>query len=455
MRPAKFLILVFLSVLSQISTGQNSLLSIDSLYLNKIEGFYKNADQIRSSAWPGMTLSPICVFRNNGPAFLYNHPNPPESFKKLRDNLYMGTQAELQISGATLAQINGVLTAINGYDSPNYSCPEEFFAELFHETHHVHQITNVPGIKPDNPVVLLLYPENFKNDALKIAEQKLFYSLCFCDNEKEFNKLLSQINNIRDKRKAIIGEKFLDYEKDVESLEGPAFYCQSLYYKEYAPAGNSLKDNYIQKEFFGVLNTPYYGRNNLRYRHLASGMAMCYILDKHKDNWKEEYYSSEMKLYDFFISQLEFEETISPEIEIDFAISKFQTQILIDNHTRNLDKFYNQNGVKVILEFKKTPQFRSFDPMHAEAINDSLVLHSTLLKLQGGENNELFITGWPVATYYFNQIWHVKSVVLFVPENKIEIFENNRIAIKNDNLLIYWEGTVYSKSDNEIIFNCN
>ena len=238
-------------------------------------------------------------------------------------------------------------------------------------------------------------------------------------------------------------------------MEGPAFYCQSLYYKEYAPACNSLKDNYIQKEFFGVLNTPYYGRNNLRYRHLASGMAMCHILDKYKKNWKEQYYSSEMKLYDFFISQFEFEEIISPEIEIDFAISKFQTQILIDNHTRNLDKFYNQNGVKVILEFKKTPQFRSFDPMHAEAINDSLVLHSTLLKLQGDNNSELFITGWPVATYYFNQIWHVKSVVLFVPENEIEIFDNKRIAIKNEHLSIYWEGTVYSKSDNEIIFICN
>ena len=451
----KIIILAFLSVLSKISIGQNTLLPLDSLYLSKIEEFYKNADQLRNNAWPGMTLSPICIFRKSGPAFLYNHPNPPETFKKVRDNLYIGTQAELQIVGATQAEINGVLTAINSYDSPSYSCPEEAFAELFHETHHAYQFKSVPGIKPDNPVTLLLYPENYKNDALKIAEQKLFYSLCFCDEEKEFKEILNQINSIRVKRKTIIGERFLEYEKDVESLEGPAFYCQLLYYKEYANANNTLKNNYIQKEFFGVLNTPYYGRDKLRIRHLASGMAMCYILDKYKQNWKKEYYSSEMKLYDYFISQFNIEKTISPEIEIDYALSKFHTQLLIDNHIKNLNQFHNQNGIKVILNFKNTPQFKGFDPMHAEAINDSLVLHSTLLKLKGGNNNELFITGWPVITHYTDQIWYVDSVILFVPEKEVELFDNNRIVIKNENLLINWEGTIDNKSENEILFNCD
>ncbi|MDD3300749.1 MAG: hypothetical protein PHV91_07995 [Bacteroidales bacterium] len=84
-----------------------------------------------------------------------------------------------------------------------------------------------------------------------------------------------------------------------------------------------------------------------------------------------------------------------------------------------------------------------------------MILHSTLLKLVGANNNELFITGWPVVTYYSNQIWNVNSVVLFVPENEIEIFENNRIAIKNDNLLINWEGALYNKDKNEIVFDCN
>jgi hypothetical protein len=302
---------------------------------------------------------------------------------------------------------------------------------------------------------LLLYPENYKNDALKIAEQKLLFSLCFCDDEKEFAQLLNQINNIRAERETIIGKEFIEYEKDVESLEGPAFYCQSLYYNEYVKADNALKNNFIQKEFFGVLNTPYYGRDKLRYRHLASGMAMCYILDKYKHDWKKEYYSSKMKLYDYFISQFNIGKPHTPEIEIDYSISKFQTQLLVDNHTKNLNQFYNQKGLKIVLTFKNTPQFRGFDPMNAEAINDSIVLHSTLLKLEGSNNNGLFITGWPVITHFPDQIWYVNSVILFVPEEEVQLSGDNRIVIKNENVTINWEGTVMSKSGNEVRFSCN
>ena len=154
------------------SQQHNALLPIDSLYLSKIEAFYKNAELLSEKAWPGMTVSPVCIFRKNGPAFLYHHPNPPATFTKISDHLYRGTQAELQILGATQAEINGVLTAICGYDVAYHSCPEEVFAELFHETHHAYQLKYVPQVKPDNPVTLLLYPENYENDALKNSRTK-------------------------------------------------------------------------------------------------------------------------------------------------------------------------------------------------------------------------------------------------------------------------------------------
>jgi len=452
----KILFLILVITLSKTSlTGQNSLLPIDSLFVNKIDEFYKNANDFRDKAWPGMTLSPICIFRKNGPAFLYHHPNPPKTFKKIRDNLFLGTQAELQLFGATQVEINGTLTAIIDYSHPNYSTPEEAFAELFHEIHHVYQRNSVSGIKPDNPITLMSYPENYKNDALKIAEQKLFYSLCFCDEEKEFKELLNQINSIREKRETIIGKKYLEYEKDVESLEGPAFYCQLLYYQEYANVNEVLKKNYIEKEFFGILNTPYYGREKLRYRHLATGMAMCHILDKYKKDWKKEYYTSGMKLYDFFISQFEVEKIDFDDIEIEYAISNYHTQILSEKHLKNFDEFQNQKGVKVILTFRNTPQFRGFDPMNAEAINDSTVLHTTLLKLKGNNDNELFISNWPVITHYTEQIWFVDKIIVFAPEEDLKLTDNKQIEIKNENILISWKGIVKRKNKNEIEIICD
>ena len=452
----KILFLFLVLILSKVSlTGQNSLLPIDSLYISKIDEFYQNAIEFKDKAWIGMELSPICIFRKNGPAFLYNHPNPPNNFKKIRDNLYQGTQAELQLIGATQAEINGMLTAIVDYGLPIYSCPDEVYAELFHETHHVYQRNSISGINYDNPVTLMSYPENYKNDALKIVEQKLIYNLCFCNDDKEFKQLLNQINSIREKRKVIIGEKYFDYEKDVESLEGPAFYCQLLYYQKYADVSDNLKKNYNEKEFFGVLNTPHYGREKLRYRHLAVGMSMCFILDKYKKNWKKEYYTSGMKLYDFFISQFEVEEIDFNDIEIEYAISKYHTQKLLDKHVKNFDEFQNQKGVKITLSYKNNPQFRGFDPMHAEAINDSTVLHTTLLKLKGDNDNELFISNWQVITQYTGQIWFVDKIVVFVPEQEIMLTDNKKLEIKMDNIFISWEGAVKSKGENEIVFICD
>ena len=449
-----FLILVTFIIFNS-TNAQEKLLPIDTLYVSKINDFYTNADQLSDKAWPGMELCPICIFRKNGPAFLYKHPNPPDSFREISDDLYGGAQTELQLFGATQVEINGVLTAIIDYGLPVYSSPDEVFAELFHEIHHVYQRNNVLDLQYDNPVTLLFYPEDYRNDALKITEQKLLYCLCFCDDEDEFMNLLSQFRGLRKKREDIIGLQYLNYEKDVESIEGPAFYCQVLFYQEYANTNDELKKNFVEKDFFGVLNTPYYGRNKLRYRNLASGMAMCYILDKYKTGWKTQYYSSGMELCDFFISQFNVEDIIFDESEVLYSLSEYNTQNLIDEHVQNLDKFYKQNGVKVILNFNENPQFKGFDPMHAEAINDSTVLHSTLLKLQGNFNNELFISGWPVITVFQEQIWNVSRVILYVPDNEIQISDNNHLKVQNDDISISWEGNINYVNKNEIIINSN
>ncbi len=448
-----FVLWMFL-VQSILLQGQgSSMLPIDSLYLGGMEAFYRKAAAFSEEVWPGMRLSPMCAFRENGPAFLYNHPNPPETFKRIGDQLYAGEQAELKIAGATQAEINGVLTAVVGYDSPRYAGAEEVFAELFHEIHHVYQLKHVRSLKPDNPVTLLLYPEDYRNDAMKMAEQKLLFSLCFCDDSKEFATMLNQYKRIRDNREEFIGKEFLEYEKDVESLEGPAFYCQLMYYKAVGGGDSAVKNNFIQKEFFGVLTTPYYGRESLRYRHLASGMAMCVLLDRQNSQWKSEYYASGMKLYDYFVTQFSFNDAGFQEIAVDCAISKFHTQKIRDRHFENLHRFNRQSGIKVTLNFRKPPEFRGFDPMHAEAINDSVVLHTTLLSLKGSDRNELFITGWPALTQSTDEIWHVKSVTLFLPEKETEI-RRDRIIVKGEHVSIVWEGTVERKGSGEVWVEC-
>lgn len=232
----KFRILIFIWILlfnNSLIQGQEQLLAIDSLYMASIDHFYENAEKVKSEIWEGMKIAPICLFRVNGPALLYNHPSPPESFIKVSDRLYIGEQKDLQLFGATQAEINGVLTAIVDYGLNHYSCIEEVYAELFHELHHVYQRNFIKQIKFDNPAVLLIYPENYKNDGLKLFEQETLYKLCFERDNNSFQKLLNQFYSCRLQREQIIGD-FIRYEETVENMEGPAFYCEYKYYCQFS-----------------------------------------------------------------------------------------------------------------------------------------------------------------------------------------------------------------------------
>ena len=442
----------FITVLVSINLYSQKLESIDSLYLSTVEEFYQNAEKSKQSIWEGMTLSPICLFRINGPAILYNHPNPPQSFKRHSDRLYIGTQNELQIFGATTAKINGVLTAIVDYERI-YDSSIEVYSELFHELHHAYQMQNISNIEFDNPVTLLRYPENYDNDAIKLFEQETLYRLYKTENQKTFNKLLNQFYSSRLKREKIIGKTFSEYEQHVENMEGPARYCQYRYYYTFSEKESILKDNYIEKEFLGVLTTPYFGRSNLRFRHLASGMTMCLILDKYHKDWKTEYYSQKENLYNFFLSKFNPKQIpINLNQEI-IEICKYQTGKEIAKHQENIKEFNASFGTKVILEFKKTPMFKGFDPMNAESINDSTILHKTLLRLGNSNNDELFITNGNSLTTIKKQIWFVDKVILYVSDKDIDLTDN-MITIKNENIQVSWKGKLKNENDDEIEFIC-
>ncbi len=449
----KYLIIACLLLFNQaFISAQEPLTAIDRQYLASVVHFYEMAEHSKNEVWEGMELAPVCLFRIDGPAFLYKHPNPPGNFIQLSDELYVGKQRHLELFGATQVEINGVLTAIVDYGASRYSCTDEAYAELFHELHHVYQRNNVKQIGFDNPAVLLNYPENHVNDGIKLYEQKLLFSMCFNNDEETFRHLLNQFYSCRLMRGQIIGD-YLNYEKTVENMEGPAFYSEYKFYNRFTSVNGTIKDNYNQKHFFGILTTPLYGRNNLRTRHLASGMAMCIILDKKYDNWQKEYYSKNESLYDFFISKFKPQEET---IEIDsmyFKLSRHHTGQEILKHQASLNNFNAQQGIKIQLHFNHHPQFEGFDPMNAESLNDSIILHKTMLRLSSGKHNSLFVTNNKVLTIVDGEIWKVKKVVFFAAADSITIRED-KISVDINGKTITWSGTPGMKTGKEIIFNC-
>lgn len=432
--------------------GQVSLLSIDSLYMKSIDLYYSQAEIHRDDVWEGIKLGPVCLFRDNGPAFLYNHPKPPSSMKKLSDKLYVGKQRDLKLFGATQAEINGEWTAIVDYGMPGYLSEEEVWAVVFHELHHVYQRNHVSSLEYDNPAVLLTYPEDYRNDAIKLYEQRLLLEMCHEQDRERLGDLVNLFYSCRLARGSVIGD-YLNYDIAVENFEGPAFYSEYVYYDIISGVSEPLKDNFIQSHFFNILNTPYFGRKNLRERHLASGMAMSLILSNFYEGWQREYYQDSLSLYDFFISRF------SPEkinLNIDssyFKMSSFYTGLAVDNHRKSMERFQDQSGVRLVLEFRSFPQFRGLDPMNAESVDERTILHSTLLSLVGGAENKLFMTNRKALTIYEDDIWFVNKVVMILPRNKIEI-KDDLISISDNGLNLNWKGKVQTVEEEEIVFIC-
>lgn len=83
-----FILTVFLLVTpTQLHALKPLLLPIDSLYMNSIEAFYDSAEEHKDEVWPGVELSPVAFYRVGGSVFLYNHPDPSESFTKITDKI--------------------------------------------------------------------------------------------------------------------------------------------------------------------------------------------------------------------------------------------------------------------------------------------------------------------------------------------------------------------------------
>src|SRR4051812_48997569 len=85
----------------------------------------------------------------------------------------------------------------------------------------------------DNPAELLTYPEDYRNDAIKQYENEVLLEL-LSGPSSQFDDNINKFFTCRMLRKQIIGDKYINYEKKVESAEGPATYCEYRYMKEFS-----------------------------------------------------------------------------------------------------------------------------------------------------------------------------------------------------------------------------
>jgi hypothetical protein len=211
----------------------------------------------------------------------------------------------------------------------------------------------------------------------------------------------------------------------------------------------ATEQEFIHKRFYYSLTDPTYGREGLRNKHLLSGMAQCIILTRRFKNWQTEYYNSGMQLNDFFFTKLPGKRVKLPVLASYEAKAQYFTAQEKEKHSVSLEAFNSQPGRKITLIFTTQPEVRGVDPMHAEAVNDSLVIHSTLLKLGKGVNSFTAINHSTLARIN-KQIWVVKQVTFFVPERAIK-FDNSVFTCTDKTMTAQWKYSKREEGQNEYI----
>jgi len=420
---------------------------IDGLHSNWLLEFYPLAKKLIPKIWPGMQLYPICTFRINGPIWLYNHPNPPKSFRNVENRLWVGDWKDLRLFGATPVTINGVRTAIIPYgDAPRREY--NFLAELFHEMHHVYQFNEQKQMNFPNVAFIVTYPEIPENVVLIWRENETLLKLVLADNNTDFQRDLNLFYSIRKKRREVIGDKYMDYEESEESLEGPAVYCEYKF-REFMEKPTGPRDLFHISQwgkFFLPLMNQEYSRSNLRELKLMTGLCQCLILSHKKPGWKGDYYGAGLPLREFLFKNLPAQQIEVSVDSNDLNLAKYFIDLEKQTRKRKFMDFLNQEGIRVNMSFLSTPECRGIDPMNMEAIDDTTIMHNTMLKLGKGRNSVSFTAGG-ICSLIGENIWKVKSALFFVKDRKQLLTKDGYIYLDLPGQKIKWAGKIVKETE--------
>jgi hypothetical protein len=385
-----------------------------------------------------MEPCPVCLFRPGGAAWLCGHPDPPQPFSQHSSSLWRADQDETSLFGATQYRLNGIWTAVADYSDPARP-PEDILSELFHEMHHVHQRNNMPHKRWEDPGMLVTYPEQVTSEVLKAWEGRLLIQAILSDASPA--AALSRYGASRNKRLELIGPKALSLEGRVETMEGPALYCQARCLKELEggewPTGASSME--VHGSLLRPLLHPSWGRDGFRLLHMARGLAIAMLLDRLSgESWKQRLFNGEMLMSDLL------EEHVSPFDGTFPDLNGLRLQMsalgdgAIARRSGALESFRCEEGILLVLDVPAETGVVGMDPMSATAVKPGLVLHPRLLRLEVPQGGKVYLEDVPALAKVDGSVWSLSRLMFHIPGPECMQERQGRLIINLPGLTMEW-----------------
>ncbi|WP_077617510.1 hypothetical protein [Bacillus sinesaloumensis] len=229
------------------------------------------------------------------------------------------------------------------------------------------------------------------------------------------NRFIIDFISLREKREGILN-KYLDYEKLVETVEGPAWYLES---KAYADKSMLSYAEVLEKHFTPLLIDRKRSALEIRSGCMGSGLYICLILDKIAPDWKETFLDSEESLYEILKQHVGVCINLT---EDRIRVSQETLDIIsyvIENKKKPIDEFEKQEGIHLFIEGPII--VTSFDPMNIKSTEEKR-LHQTFIGVR--LNNEEYVIQQPVITYPKDGFKYVSKMHLILKKEPIETNES-------------------------------
>lgn len=342
--------------------------------------------------WDNLIKTKYAIFNDKN--FLLNENEGLELEVTKDDFCYVGN-VDKRFNGNTTITINNHCVAILDEETLSDMDSPKIVSLILHEMFHCFQKASGESRFP-NELIGIDYPISIENINLRLLERKyLLDTIVETEGQKKL-ELLGSFFNIRKKRELLIGN-LIDYEKAIETIEGPAVYIE---YKSLEQLGSSVTIN----EFIKGINDIAEDILNIRSSTYIQGLLLCIIADEYLVDWKRKLSSSELYLSDFIrdelnINEIEVEDNYEnlPAIKQYVANWKKQRDLVFDEFARNTKINIINEDVKIT----------SFDPMNIIKRNHE-VIHTRFLGVKTGDN-ERTLKG-PVKTIIGDHILDVKRI---------------------------------------------
>lgn len=384
-------------------------------YLSQI---YKDVKVNLENYWPGFNAVPFALYDQSN-TYVFNHP----SFKHHQQDQFQILNRDDQFNGCTLIMFEGYPTAI--VDLELYDKYEEVYSILVHELFHGFQYVQGERRFPDE-VKGITYPLSKENVEWRHQERSNLFHALLEKNTVKKKQYLTAFVAFREKRSIHLLD-YLVYETFTETVEGPAWYVE---FKGYMEKSRLSYHSVLQKYGENLINS-YESNANIRRSCYSSGLFLCLLLDELSPGWKEQFFETEVTLYD--LVKMLVDDKLHTSIE-DTDISKETEDVIkltLEERTKQFEKFNEQDDIElhIVGQILAT----AFDPMNIIPLEDRL-LHKNFIKIR--MNDQEYLLQQPVIGYWNGRIQNIHTLHLTLKTKPIE---------QNDSLIIAGVGEIKGK----------